>query len=374
MASIIINERQMELITKETEFQTQLKLAEQNWSKFSSEQKELVLEVCKVLYPEKSKVIKESKWYNLVGDILGIVDPTGIVDIVNGISYFSQGDHLFGLLSLISAIPIIGKVTAKPVIGALKIGGAASKGLNYAMKLAKAGKTVEASAELAKLAKEPGIIGKFLQNAKSWAPKVASKVEQLPNGLLKGFKNTILDYLKLLENAGLKSTKFQKSAGILAKNLKNAAKPAESIAALKNILKNEKVFTGLTKKGPLSKVFLGGAPRLFGNREMRILMRRTKWWLGFLDYIGVANFVGPDELAQKMGESNVINKMNQYNQTEDAKRYAESDFGGATTDGGSSSGQQTNQTSQGSSTQDPIQGFLSDIFGGQLKNAAMLAL
>jgi hypothetical protein len=364
----------MELITKETEFQTQLKLAEQNWSKFSSEQKELVLEVCKVLYPEKSKVIKESKWYNLVGDILGIVDPTGIVDIVNGISYFSQGDHLFGLLSLISAIPVIGKVTAKPVIGALKIGGAASKGLNYAMKLAKAGKTVEASAELAKLAKEPGIIGKFLQNAKSWAPKVASKVEQLPNGLLKGFKNTILDYLKLLENAGLKSTKFQKSAGILAKNLKNAAKPAESIAALKNILKNEKVFTGLTKKGPLSKIFLGGAPRLFGNREMRILMRRTKWWLGFLDYIGVANFVGPDELAQKIGESNVINKMNEYNQTEDAKRYAESDFGGATTDGGSSSGQQTNQTPQGSSTQDPIQGFLSDIFGGQLKNAAMLAL
>jgi len=374
MASIIINERQMELITKETEFQTQLKLAEQNWSKFSSEQKELVLEVCKVLYPEKSKVIKESKWYNLVGDILGIVDPTGIVDIVNGISYFSQGDHLFGLLSLISAIPVIGKVTAKPVIGALKIGGAASKGLNYAMKLAKAGKTVEASAELAKLAKEPGIIGKFLQNAKSWAPKVSSKVEQLPNGLLKGFKNTILDYLKLLENAGLKSTKFQKSAGILAKNLKNAAKPAESIAALKNILKNEKVFTGLTKKGPLSKIFLGGAPRLFGNREMRILMRRTKWWLGFLDYIGVANFVGPDELAQKMGESNVINKMNEYNQTDEAKRYAESDFGGATTDGGSSTGQQTNQTPQGSSTQDPIQGFLSDIFGGTLKNAAMLAI
>ena len=38
----------------------------------------------KVLYPKKSKLIKEAKWYNVVGDILGIVDPTGIVDIVNG--------------------------------------------------------------------------------------------------------------------------------------------------------------------------------------------------------------------------------------------------------------------------------------------------
>jgi mannose/fructose-specific phosphotransferase system component IIA len=39
--------------------------------------------------------------------------------------------------------------------------------------------------------------------------------------------------------------------------------------------------------------------------------------------------------------------------------------------------QQTGQTQQPTPTQtgnDPIQGFLSDIFGGTLKNAAMLAI
>ena len=64
-------------------------------------------------------------------------------------------------MSLISAIPYAGDVVAKPVMGALKIGGGATKGLRSAMSLAKAGKTVEASASLAKLAKEPGIVGKF---------------------------------------------------------------------------------------------------------------------------------------------------------------------------------------------------------------------
>ena len=343
MANILITERQLALITKEEK-------------------------------SKNSEIITEGEWYNIVGDVLGIVDPTGIVDVANGISYFSQGDHLFGLLSLISAIPIAGDVVAKPVMGALKIGGGATKGLKSAMKLAQAGKTAEASIMLGKLAEKPGVVGRFLQGARSWAPKVASKVDNLPGGVLKGFKNTILDYLKLLENAGLKSVKFQKSAGILAKNLKNAAKPAESIGALKNLLKNDKVFKGLTKKGPLSKIFLGGAPRLFGNREMRILMRRTKWWLGFLDYIGVANFVGPEELAKQMGDGNIRRKMEEYNQTEEAQSNAEYDFGNANAD---QQNQQTGQTQQQRPTQtdnDPIQGFLSDIFGGTLKNAAMLAI
>ena len=104
------------------------------------------------------------------------------------------------------------------------------------MKLAKAGKTTEAAASLAKLAESPGIVGKFLQSAKTWAPKVASKVELLPGGLLKGFRNTILDYLKLLENAGAKSVKFQKLTGNLAKNMARVSKPVENIKALQSIL------------------------------------------------------------------------------------------------------------------------------------------
>ena len=75
MANIIITEKQMQLVTMAVEFENKLKLAEQNWSNFSNKEKELVLEICKVLYPTKSKLIQESKWYNMVGDILGIVDP-----------------------------------------------------------------------------------------------------------------------------------------------------------------------------------------------------------------------------------------------------------------------------------------------------------
>jgi len=346
MASIIITEKQLELIVKEQKSQ-------------------------------ETELIQESEWYNMVGDIIGIADPTGIVDIINGISYFSQGDHLFGLLSMISAIPYAGDVVAKPVMGALKIGGGATKGLSKAMKLAKAGKTAEASTMLAKLAEKPGVVGTFLQSAKSWAPKVASKIEQVPAGPLKGFKGIILDYLKLLENAGAKSIKFQKNAGNLAKYIGHAAKPAENIKVLQNMLKNEKVFTGLSKKGPLSKIFIGGAPRLFGNRQMRILMRKTKFWLGFLDYIGIGNFVGPEELSKKMSESEIQRKLAEYGRTPQGIRNAESDFGNAQYQGApqqpspSSSSIDMPSSSQQS---DPIQGFMSDIFGGQLKNAAMLAI
>jgi len=306
---------------------------------------------------------------------LGIVDPTGIVDIVNGISYFSQGDHLFGLLSLISAIPYAGDVVAKPVMGALKIGGVATKGLKSAMSLAKAGKTVEASAALAKLAEKPGIVGKFLQSARVWAPKVASKVEMLPGGLLKGFKKTIIDYLKLLQNAGSKSARFQKRARNLVKNMSTVANPAENIKALQTFLKTEKVATGLAKKGPLANIFLGGAPRLFGDRRMRILMRQTKWWLGFLDYIGVANFVGPDELSGQMSGDDIKRKMEEYNQTTEAKGYANEDFGNSSMDSNMSNNNTSNSntpTSGGSS--DPIQNMIKTLFGSEMRGAAMLAL
>jgi hypothetical protein len=349
MASIIINEKQLAFITEQ-------------------------------LKSNNKEIITEAEWYNLVGDILGIADPTGIVDVVNGISYFSQGDQLFGLLSIISAIPYAGDVVAKPVMGALKIGSTATKELKVALKLAEAGKTAQASAALAKLSKEPGVIGKFLQSAKSWAPKVAEKIELLPGGVLKGFKKTIIDYLKLLENAGAKSLKFQGNVKALlksptAKNIKT------SVPMLQNFLKTEKIASGLAKKGPLANIFLGGAPRLFGNRRMRILMRQTKWWLGFLDYIGVANFVGPDELAAKMSESEITQKMNQYNQTPEAKKYAEEDFGSETAsqeeiDNFISGRQQgkTSQTAPSSGGGDALSGFMGKIFGGELKTALLTAL
>ena len=57
MSSIIITEKQLELIVKEQKSQ-------------------------------ETELLQEAEWYNTVGDILGILDPTPTVDIINGISYF----------------------------------------------------------------------------------------------------------------------------------------------------------------------------------------------------------------------------------------------------------------------------------------------
>ena len=65
---------------------------------------------------EKKDLINEA-WYNTVMDVLGIIDPTPIIDIINATSYFIQGDTLFGVLTIVSAIPYAGDIVAKPVLG-----------------------------------------------------------------------------------------------------------------------------------------------------------------------------------------------------------------------------------------------------------------
>ena len=70
------------------------KILNEKWSKLTNQDKRIVVEMLKVVYPEKKSLLKESKWYNTVGDIAGIFDPIGIVDLVNGISYWRQGDKL----------------------------------------------------------------------------------------------------------------------------------------------------------------------------------------------------------------------------------------------------------------------------------------
>ena len=77
----------------------------------------------------KSNVVSENKnnkkdtineaWYNNVMDVVGIVDPTPITDTINAVSYFMQGETLFGVLTLVAALPFyVGDVVAKPVVGA----------------------------------------------------------------------------------------------------------------------------------------------------------------------------------------------------------------------------------------------------------------
>jgi hypothetical protein len=327
MVKYIINENQFKLVVKNLR-QRQISLIESKLNEMSSDEKELVFEIIKVIYPHKKEKLNEA-WYNTFMDILGIVDPTPVVDTINAISYFSQGEHLFGFLTLIAAIPIAGDFIGKPVLGALKMGKAGTAELKIAMEAAKLGKTAEAAATLTKLAEKPGVVGSFLQNAKNWAPAIASKVEKLPGGIFKGFKNTILDYLKLFENASLKSVKIGKEAGRLATKFKSGTGTAKEVENLMKIMKSEKILDPklLSNPGLFSQVVYGGVPRLFGNRRMRILMGQTKFFFGFLDFLGIGNFVGPDEVAKMVGgEEEMMRKMAEYQKTPQAQQYFKEEF------------------------------------------------
>jgi len=61
--------------------------------------------------------------------------------------------------------------------------------------------------------------------------------------------------------------------------------------------------------------------------KIRVLMGKTKFYLGFLDYLGVANFVGPDELEKIVGgEDELLAKMEKYEKTPEAQTYLQEDF------------------------------------------------
>ena len=69
-------------------------------------------------------------------------------------------------------------------------------------------------------------------------------------------------------------------------------------------------------------------PQLMGrNRSVRALMRKTKWYLGLLDFLGIGNFVGPDELQQQLGDAKFEQSIANYNNTAEAQQYAQEDFG-----------------------------------------------
>ena len=325
---------------------------------------------------ENKDLIKEA-WYNTVMDVLGIFDPTPIIDIINSTSYFIQGNTLFGVLTLISAIPYAGDFVAKPVLLALKIGGPSVKALESAIKLSKGAAVGSkeykaATATIEKLAKEKGVIGSFLQKmGGSFGDKVIKTIDEIPTGPFKGMKNTIKSYFQLLNNAGKKGAMFQKSAGVLAKSFKKGTATVKDVELLKNFLKTEKVFNPatLTKPGFFTNVFFGGIPRLFrspSQRRLRILMQSTKWWLGFLDYVGLGNWVGAEELAEKMGDENFTKKVEEYNQTPEAKQNFDDQFSPKRTVIKTDNQQSTSSSTSSEPNLDPLAKFLRDTFTGKM--------
>jgi hypothetical protein len=400
MAEFIISEKQLQLLNLEILKQDNYRLAEESWSKFSKEEKKQIVETLCVLYPSKGKLVNEAKWYNTLGDIVGIFDPTGVVDLVNGISYLKQGDKLFGLLSIISALPYAGDIVAKPMMAALKIGGPGVKNLRKVTALVEAGKTAEAAKMLDNITAMGGVTGRFVSAFSKIAGKLRGYIERVPMPLMGGLKKTVLQWFDLFANYNKATAPLRKTGQEIVRGmtgLKTATtsvgvwSKAKQLAALEELTKLAKEAPGLfsgyrTTKGILSwKSVFRGMPQLLNrNASVRSLMRQTKWWMGLLDYMNIANFVGPDELAAKIGEDELLKNMENYNKTEEAQNNFESDFNQAINadagqDGGSgkvgygqiqplfgSGAYKPQSSSEKPKENNPVQNMFSNMFSGSL--------
>lgn len=385
MANFILTQNQFELLVREANQNIKFHLAEQNWNSFTREQKQGIVETLLLIYPEKRMMIKEDKWYNTLGDIIGIFDPTGVVDLINGISYISQGDYLFGLLSIISVVPYAGDVVAKPMMGYLKIASPATKGLEKTLKMVKAGDSAGAAKLLDSLVSQGGITKTFVDGFAKIAGKLRNIVERAPNNIFGGLKRTILQWFDLFQNAAVRSKSLRTAGQDIVKGMtgvkgltasirpwskKDQIKKLEELISLSK--KTPGIFTGYrTSKGILSwKSLFGGMPQLIGrNKSVRALMRQTKWWLGFLDWMGLGNYVGPEEILNTMSESELEKKITEYNKTRQAEENFNFDFGEAKKNMESETTTKPpteTQSSETTSTDNPIASLFRKIFLGTL--------
>jgi len=379
MADYLLNTEQLEVIKDKIEFENKVKLAYENWNSFNEEEKEFVVESLKFLYPEKFELIKEAKWYNTLGDIIGIVDPTGVVDFVNGISYIAQGDQLFGFLSLISAIPIAGDAVAKPVMSALKVGGPSAKGLKNVMALTKAGDTARAASELARISKTDGLVAKFVRGFGGIAGKLKEMILRSPGGIFKGLKNTILQWIEVFEKGAVAGRVARRSGRQLAAKFGKLTQ-AERLTKLKELKKATDAigfFKTYRTPGKLMswKTFWGGMPQLMGrNKSIRALMRKSKWWLGFLDYVGIGNWVGPEEFKEKFGADKMEEMIKKYQQTPESQRNFADEYGGDVDDTQDIPQSEVGGQTQSQSSGDPLQQMIQSLVLGRLKGTALGAM
>lgn len=233
---------------------------------------------------------------------------------------------------------MFGDFVGKSVMSAAKLGTSSTKALDKALKIMKTAspgsKQYLAAAKLVDdFAKAPNALGKMIQKlGGKTGDNVISVIDSLPLGPFSGLKNMMTDYLKLLSNAGKKSVGVKGLASSVSADFAKGLAKADDVQALIDLTKGTKIFDAatLSKPGGLSQIFFGGVPRLFRSpegRRIKILMGQTKWWLGFLDYIGIGNFVGPEELGNQMGEAQMMKKIEQYNQTPQALENFDDQFG-----------------------------------------------
>jgi hypothetical protein len=322
--NIILNETQNKLILREKFLNEQKHIISERWETLNEVEKQFTVSMLETLYPEKIKTLNED-WWNTIGDVVGIADPTGLVDFFNGLDYIRQGDYFFGMLSMVSVIPYVGDAVAKPIMFYSKTS-RGIRGTNKAMKMVKNGDNInDAVKTLEATTKTSPLIAKFTDASIHWGGKLKEMVNKIPGGKLSsGFKKTINEWVDLFVNTAKKQKQAGKTIGTtiggLSKNVKTLSpKEAENLLkTLKKTLSKEgKILRGYerTATNPTffaKYVFPGLSVGWIRNRELTSLFRRTKLYAGFLDYLGVANFVGPEELSITMGDKDFQKKFGEY--------------------------------------------------------------
>lgn len=323
------------------------------------------------LYEDNSQMLNE-EWWNTLGDVVGIFDPTGVVDLINGLDYIRQGEYFFGFLSMIAIVPYVGDVIAKPLMGVSK-GSKAMRGVNEAMGIVKnGGNVVDAGRLLTDAGKASPLFSKLLNTSISWGGKLRQIIDRIPGGkLTAGLRKTLIDWIDLFVGVARQRKNVTKVTANFAKRVK-AADPATATALMKQLKTqlgtSSRAFRDfkITDPGFMSKYVWPGFS--FRNRNLMALMRRTKFYAGLLDYLGVANFVGPEELSKEMGEENLRQKMEEYSKTPDGQKNWSEDMEGVTQEQTQTTSQSKPEPSKSNTSieSDPFSKMLKDVLMGSL--------
>ena len=357
MERIIVSPNNFKNIVNEIYREEQINIVNEHWNRLSESEKRFAIEFLKVVYPQNSKLINEATGWNTFFDFVGIIDPSGMVDFFNGLSYWKQNDKLYAILSWISVLPVLGDLIAKPVIGLLKLGGSGIKAFKAATLTGDAIKVASAAK------KSGGVVAKLVEKSPSWGSKLLALLNKAGTKYpaIKRLIGLVEEYVKVFVNAGKEmktgSKLFGKALGGAEKEtLKNTFRGFRDYGGFKNkyfkyILSND---VGLWKK------FAAGMPHLLGgNPATRSLMRRTKWYLGLLDTLGIVDSkTTPDEVLAKYPK-----EIEQYNETEKAQQNWSKDFGGEKSlEDLEPTNTETTQSTQSSFNMNPVDGLIKSIF------------
>lgn len=225
MSQYILTDTDFNQYLKNVYQDEQIKYLSEKLNELDKGEQMFIYEFISSLSPNKMKPLNESKWYNVLGDIVGFFDPTGIVDLINGISYFKQGDTFFGILSFISVLPGMDFIT-KPVVGLMKGGSKLGKMFKGAV-------IAGDSVKMSKIAGKSGIIGKLVETVGTWGAKLKGLIPRfLSRGskVSKGVTNQLSHTIDLFTNA----RKSGKTISRVPDALSRAHKTEKNIENLNN--------------------------------------------------------------------------------------------------------------------------------------------